>query len=85
MRPTRRDQMLQLHAMASTVLNGAGMSSSSGRTLPDAASDLIDDVREIVSVLRRAADRVILPLHNRTRSMRWLTRSQSGRRAVDVA
>lgn len=52
-----RDQLLQLHAMASTVLNGAGMSNSSGVTLPDAASDLIDDVREIVSVLRRAADR----------------------------
>lgn len=28
---------------------------------------------------------MILPLHNRTRSMRWLTRSRSGRRAVDVA
>lgn len=52
-----RDQLLQLHAMASTVLNGAGMSGSSGETLQDAASDVIDDVREIVSVLRRAADR----------------------------
>lgn len=52
-----RDQLLQLHAMASTVLNGTGMSSSSGETLPDAASDVIDDVREIMSVLRRAADR----------------------------
>ena len=30
-------------------------------------------------------DELILPPHNRTRSMRWLTRSQSGRRAVDVA
>ncbi|MCF8207183.1 MAG: hypothetical protein K9J82_19025 [Methylotenera sp.] len=62
-----RDQLLQLHAMASTVLNGAGMSSSSGETLSDAASDVIDDVREIVSVLRRAADRVapLAPLASR--------------------
>jgi hypothetical protein len=52
-----RDQLLQLHDLASTVLNGAGMSSSSGETLPDAASDVIDAMREIVSVLRRAADR----------------------------
>lgn len=52
-----RDQLLQLHAMASTVLNGAGISSSSGTTLPDAAFDVIDDLREIVSVLRRAVDR----------------------------
>lgn len=53
-----RDQLLQLYAMASTVLNDAGMSSSSGETLPDAASDVIDYLRGIVSVLRRAADRV---------------------------
>lgn len=52
-----REQMLQLHAMASTVLNGTGISSSSGSTLPDAAADVIDDVREIVLILRRAADR----------------------------
>ncbi len=52
-----RDQLLQLHAMANTVLNEAGMSNSSRETLPDAASDVINDVREIVAVLRRAADR----------------------------
>ena len=52
-----RDQLLQLHAMACTILNGAGISSSTGTSLPEAAADVIDDVREVVSVLRRTADR----------------------------
>jgi hypothetical protein len=52
-----RDQLLQLHAMASTILNGAGISSSTGTSLPEAAADVIEDVREVVSVLRRTVDR----------------------------
>jgi len=34
-------------------------------------------------ILERA--KVILPPHNRTRSMRWLTTARAGRCAVDVA
>lgn len=53
-----RDQLLQLHAMASTVLNGAGTLSMAGGTLADAAADMTEELREIVAVLRRAAERV---------------------------
>jgi hypothetical protein len=46
-----RDQLLQLHAMASTVLNGAGLAGPSDATLPDAAIDLIERLNEARQVI----------------------------------
>ena len=52
-----RDQLLLLHAMASTALNGTGVSNPPTVTLPEAAADVIDELQELVSILRRTAAR----------------------------
>ncbi len=47
-----RDQLLQLHRLAHTVINGAGLAGSSAETLPELAADILMEVRETVSTLR---------------------------------
>ena len=48
-----RDQLLRLHAMAHSVINGAGLSAPAGESLPDLASDVIGEVQEAIDTLQR--------------------------------
>lgn len=48
-----RDMLLQLHGMAHTVINGAGISASTQEdTLPELASEFIGEVEELISSLK---------------------------------
>lgn len=47
-----RDQLLQLHRLAHTVVNGAGLAGSSDETLPELATDILMEVSEAVATLR---------------------------------
>ena len=49
-----RDTLLRLHAMAHTVVNGAGMvGSAQGETLPELALDTTAELRELIDTLQR--------------------------------
>lgn len=48
-----RDQLLRLHAMAHSIINGAGLSAPAGESLPDLASDLLGEVQEAIDTLQR--------------------------------
>lgn len=49
-----RDSLLRLHAMAHTVINGAGMTASAdGEPLAELAFDTTSELREIISTLQR--------------------------------
>lgn len=56
-----RDQLLQLHAMASTVLNGAGLGGPPEVSLPDAAADLIERLGELGEVIAQLTQ-ILAPL-----------------------
>lgn len=47
-----RDQLLQLHRLAHTVINGAGLAGSSAESLPELATDILMEVRDTVTTLR---------------------------------
>uniref|UniRef100_UPI003F496893 Tn3 family transposase post-transcriptional regulator TnpC n=1 Tax=Cupriavidus yeoncheonensis TaxID=1462994 RepID=UPI003F496893 len=48
-----RDMLLRLHGMAHTVINGAGMTVTTGEeTLPELASDAMGEMLRIVTLLR---------------------------------
>lgn len=47
-----RDQLLQLHRLAHTVINGAGLAGASTETLPELSADILMEVRETVTTLR---------------------------------
>jgi hypothetical protein len=47
-----RDQLLRLHSMASTVIDGAGLSVTAGESLPDLASDAASEVQELIETLQ---------------------------------
>ena len=49
-----REMVLRLHAMAHTVVNGAGMTvATDGETLPELAESVVDEMRETITRLRR--------------------------------
>lgn len=49
-----REMLLRLHAMAHTVVNGAGMSATTDcETLPELAESVVDEMRETITRLRR--------------------------------
>lgn len=48
-----RDQVLQLHAMANSVINGAGLSAPAGESLPEIAGDLVCELEEAIEMLQR--------------------------------
>jgi len=46
--------LLRLHAMAHTVVSGAGMTvATDGETLPELAEAVVDDMRETIARLRK--------------------------------
>jgi len=48
-----REMVLRLHAMAHTVINGAGMSvGTDAETLPELADAIVDDMRDTVTRMR---------------------------------
>lgn len=47
-----RDQLLQLHLMSHSVINGAGLSGSSDATLPELATDTLMELHEMLTMLR---------------------------------
>jgi hypothetical protein len=47
-----RDQLLLLHRLAHTVINGSGLAGSSNETLPELATDILMEVSETVATLR---------------------------------
>lgn len=49
-----REMLLRLHAMAHTVVNGAGITvATDGETLPELAETIVDDMRETITRLRK--------------------------------
>ena len=48
-----RDQLLCLHAMAHSVINGARMSAPASESLPELAGVVLDEVQESIAVLQR--------------------------------
>lgn len=48
-----RDRLLLLHAMAHSVINGAGLSAPAGESLPESAGDVLSEVVEAIETLRR--------------------------------
>lgn len=48
-----RDQLLSLHAMAHSVINGARLSAPAGESLPELAEVVLDEVQETIAVLQR--------------------------------
>lgn len=49
-----RDNLLRLHGMAHSVINGAGLSGSSGEEdLPELAFDVTAEILQIISTLQR--------------------------------
>lgn len=48
-----RDQLLRLHAMAHSVIDGAGLSTPTGEALPDLAGDVLSEVLEAIDTLQR--------------------------------
>lgn len=49
-----RQSVLRLHAMAHTVVNGAGMSAGTDcETLPELAESVVDEMRDTISRLQR--------------------------------
>ena len=49
----RRDQLLPLHAMARSVIRGAGLSAPASVSLPEAAGDLASELEEAIEMLQR--------------------------------
>ena len=47
-----RDQLLELHRVSHSVINGAGLSGSSDATLPELATDILMELNEMVTMLR---------------------------------
>lgn len=47
-----RDQLLQLHRMSHSVINGAGLAGPSDATLPELATDLLMEVADLLAMLR---------------------------------
>lgn len=48
-----RERLLRLHAMAHTVINGAGMSVAANReSLPELAGDLVSEIQGMISRLQ---------------------------------
>ncbi len=48
-----RDQLLQLHGMAHTVINGARLSTPAGESMPELAGDVLSEVQETIDTLRQ--------------------------------
>ena len=48
-----RDQLLRLHAMAHTVINGARLSAPAGESLPELATDVLSEVQDAIDTLQR--------------------------------
>lgn len=48
-----RDQLLRLHAMAHSVINGAGLSAPAGESLPELAGDLASELEEAIEMIQR--------------------------------
>jgi hypothetical protein len=48
-----RGRLLALHGMLHTVMDGAQVTTSSDQTIPDLASDVADEVRDLVEMLGR--------------------------------
>lgn len=48
-----RDQLLLLHAMPHSVINGAGLSAPAGESLPESAGDVLSEVVEVIETLGR--------------------------------
>lgn len=47
-----RDQLLQLHRISHSVINGAGLAGSSDETLPELATDILMEVADLLATLR---------------------------------
>lgn len=56
-----RDQLLQLHAMSSTVLYGAPLAGPPNASLPDAAAELMERLREAREVIDMLSQ-IVAPL-----------------------
>lgn len=48
-----RDQLLKLHAMAHSVINGARLSTPAGESLPELAGDVLSEVLEAIDTFQR--------------------------------
>lgn len=48
-----RDQVLRLHGMAHSVINGARLSTPAGDSLPGLATDILGEVQEAIDMLQR--------------------------------
>lgn len=48
-----RDQLLQLHAMAHSVINGARLSAPAGESLPELAGAVVSELEEAIEMLQR--------------------------------
>ncbi len=55
-----RAQLLTLHGMLHTVMDDAQVTVSSGQTLPDLASDALDEVQECLDMFGRWTDMLSL-------------------------
>lgn len=54
-----REMLLRLHAMAHTVVNGAGMTVTTDcETMSELAETIVDDMRETITRLRRWIDKL---------------------------
>jgi hypothetical protein len=47
-----RDQLMQLHAMAHSVINGARLSVPAGESLTEAAADVLNGIDELIESLQ---------------------------------
>lgn len=47
-----RDQLLQLHRMSHSVINGAGLAGSSDETLPELAMGVLTEIEDLLATLR---------------------------------
>jgi Asp-tRNA(Asn)/Glu-tRNA(Gln) amidotransferase B subunit len=54
-----REMLLRLHAMAHSVINGAGLSvTTDGESLPELEADVISEVQEIIFTLQKWVRRI---------------------------